>query len=129
MTKKIFIWEGNGISSAYHDDGTLVVLADSPEEARETVRAERQEIERQSELRDKELTESSNKVGYSEGFYWRRADTEAFVTEMNRIDAKYPRAHEHGGWDGEDSALDREPDRIVELDKPSIIAFNGGGYD
>jgi len=35
---KLYIWEGRGISSAYHDDGTLVVLAESPEHARQVVK-------------------------------------------------------------------------------------------
>src|SRR3989304_3439236 len=35
---KLYIWEGRGISSAYHDDGTLVVLAASPEHARQVVK-------------------------------------------------------------------------------------------
>lgn len=35
---KIFIWQGNKISTAYHDDGTLVVLANSVEEARKVIK-------------------------------------------------------------------------------------------
>jgi hypothetical protein len=31
---KLYIWEGGGISTGYHDDGTLIVLAESPEQAR-----------------------------------------------------------------------------------------------
>lgn len=40
-TLSLYIWEGDGISDAYHDDGTLVVLAESPEQAREMVRSDR----------------------------------------------------------------------------------------
>ena len=43
MSLKLFIWEG-GISSGYHDDGTLVVLAESVEQAREIVQAEAEAI-------------------------------------------------------------------------------------
>ena len=28
---KLFIWEGDGISTGYHDDGTLVVDLDTPQ--------------------------------------------------------------------------------------------------
>lgn len=79
---RIYIWEGDRISDAYHDDGTLVVLAETPEQARELVRAKRQAVRDDSDV-----------------------------------------------WDGDDAALDREPDRIVELDRPTWVAFNGGGYD
>lgn len=84
---KLFIWEGDGISDAYHD-GTLVVLAESPEQARELVRAK--------------------KLGAAS--YYRGAM----------------------GWDGSDEALDRAPDRVIDIlaDTPAqVVAFNGGGYD
>jgi hypothetical protein len=87
----LYIWEGAGISSAYHDDGTLVVLAESPEQAREIVRAGKFES------------------------YWDK-DTDEFHSESE-------------WWDGHDAALDREPDRVLDIDTPKWVAFNGGGYD
>ena len=88
---KIYIWEGNGISAAYHNDGTLVVLAESPAQAREIVRAEASAL-----LEKRRLS-------------WSQEFTEYF--------------------DGDPAALDREPDRVVEIDTPAWVAFNGGGYD
>lgn len=87
---RLYIWEGDGISDAYHNDGTLVVLAESPEQARLLVRP------------------------------WPRARR-----------GSWHRAFTNGGWDGTDEALDREPDRIIDvgLGIPTIVAFNGGGYD
>lgn len=38
---RLYVWRGNSISAAYHDDSTLVVLAASPEHAREVAREER----------------------------------------------------------------------------------------
>lgn len=91
MTMKIYVWEGNGISASYHNDGTLVVLAESPAQAREIVRAGVVAIAKE----DKPV--------------WAQEFTEYF--------------------DGDPTALDREPDRVVEIDAPAWVAFNGGGYD
>lgn len=102
-TLRLYIWEGDGISDAYHDDGTLVVLAESPEGARALVRAKRAEREAQWEA-------------YT-----------ALPIEKRR-EAVYPE-FASSTWDGSDKALDREPDRIEDLDVPKWIAFNGGGYD
>lgn len=87
---RIFIWEGDGISDAYHDDGTLVV---SPEQAREIARATAPDLHLRMDRWDELRTTT-----------W---------------------------FDGEscDTAIDREPDRVVDLDEPRIVAFNGGGYD
>lgn len=101
MTLSIYIWEGNGISDAYHDDGTLVVLAESPEQARELVRAER------------------TKVTYF------AANRYYDATKYDATDERFP----SDVWDGTEEALDREPDRVVPVDKPAWVAFNGGGYD
>ncbi len=38
---KIYIWQGNGISDAYHDDGTLVVAANTVDEARQIMHESR----------------------------------------------------------------------------------------
>lgn len=81
---RLYIWEGNDISNAYHDDGTLVVLAESPEQARAITRAHR---------------------------------------AAHEADWDTP------SWDGTDEALDREPDRELVVDVPTLVAFNGGGYD
>jgi hypothetical protein len=39
--------------------------------------------------------------------------------------------HKEYDYSGETCAkqIDREPDRIVEIDTPCVVAFNGGGYD
>jgi hypothetical protein len=80
---KLYIWEGNRISDAYHDDGTLVVLAHDPAEARTVAR-----------------------------------------TSTDWSDGTGPYADE-----GVRAAIDREPDRTVDLDVPCVVSFNGGGYD
>lgn len=87
---KIFIWEGNRISDAYHNDGTLVVLAQNAEQARALVIARSPEGDKYDRL-----------PLYKDGPW----------------------------WDGDMDALEREPDRVVELTEPAVIAFNGGGYD
>lgn len=109
---KLFIWEGKGISSAYHDDGTLVVLAGTVEQAREVAIARRDE-ERQREkehiARWDAYHASLRAGGDPEEPGWLDRDPLAF--------------------DGYDKAIAREPDRVVELDDPTVVAFNGGGYD
>jgi hypothetical protein len=130
---KIFIWEGNGISDAYHDDGTLVVAARTAQEAREVMLADKRETERQQRLRNEELEAAAVAAGMPPGedaaFHWRRADPNSMIAKMNEIDAKYPRMYDYSGWDGSEEALNREPDQVIELDEPKFIAFNGGGYD
>lgn len=129
---KLFIWQGDSISDAYHDDGTLVVLANTAEEAREIMMSQRREKERQKEAHEKELTEAADKAGYDYGkdsvYHWRRNDQDAMV-KVVEIGSKYPLATSYGEWDGSETALNRDPDEVVELDKPKFIAFNGGGYD
>ena len=102
MSLRLYIWEGNGISDAWHDDGTLVVLAESPEQAREVVRAR---IAVEDDRMDRE---------------WR-----------DKWQKPYPYRDEGYShiFDGSQEALSREPDRVEELDGPKWIAFNGGGYD
>lgn len=121
---RIFIWESDGISSAYHDDGTLVVLATSTTEAREIVRSAKQQNNKASE----EILKAANSLGYSEPYYWRQADEKTFKEVYEEMHKKFPLVS-GGEWDGSDEALDREPDEIIELDKPKFITFNGGGYD
>lgn len=117
---KLFIWEGNGISEAYHDDGTLVVLAESPEQARQVVRGRVSSLKTEREAwykrRDEylgTLTDNRDWIKTLEG----RAIWDACPPSESAV------------FDGKDAALDREPDRVVELDTPCIVAFNGGGYD
>ena len=127
---KLYIWEGNGISDAYHDDGTLVVLAESAEQAREVVRAEKAaeeaEMERIRPAQQARGREERQEVlaagGYSAAL-WKTEAGKAILAK--RI---YP-SREFMAWDGSEAALDREPDRVVEINTPTVVAFNGGGYD
>jgi hypothetical protein len=118
---KLFIWENDGISDAYHDDGTLVILAETPQQAKEVL------IQRMED--DKPLHEVHNKA-------WRAA-----VAKFNRGGSKF------GFWDTPEAkalppkppnraddevtlkAMERPPDRILDVDEPQWVAFNGGGYD
>ena len=114
---KLYIWEGNGISDAYHDDGTLVVLAESAEQAREIVRAERREHD--ARMKAWEVERDALLKGP-----W------GIHTPENReLGSRYPGYKFGALFDGKDEALDRDPDVIVGIDKPTIVAFNGGGYD
>ena len=100
---RLFIWEG-AVSTGYHDDGTLVVLARTPEEARAIARASAAPVDEDGYL-----------VGYRDQFpgdVW---------TDGN---LKYDYSDETCS-----QQIDREPDRIVEIDGPKMVAFNGGGYD
>jgi hypothetical protein len=99
---RLYIWEGGGISDAYHDDGTLVVLAESPEQARDLAR----------DARDKH-----------------DAMEEEYVASKSHRSDLYDAMEALMHYDGTEEALAREPDRIVELDTPRVVAFNGGGYD
>ena len=114
---KLYIWEGDGISGAYHDDGTLVVLASSAEEARAMVRAERARGDAAGDaLRSFWVRHQGERVGDFDPMT--RAEWEALGS-----------AYEEGVWDGSHEALDREPDRTIDVVTPCIVAFNGGGYD
>jgi len=128
---RIYIWENDGISDAYHDDGTLVVLAESAEQAREVVRADKAAIEARSEARQRERETAIAKImdtDYGGGVTISRPQAwemwRATPEGQANIDGWVS-----GGWDGSDAALDREPDRVIELDRPTLVAFNGGGYD
>jgi hypothetical protein len=104
---KLFIWEGHEISSGYHDDGTLVVLAETVEEARELA-LERQVKQKAVKAR------------------WERAWV-SFHAGKRRNPPPYPTT-DPLAFDGTMKALKRKPDRILEL-TPQVVAFNGGGYD
>lgn len=101
---KLFIWEGNGISTGYHDDGTLVVLAENPEQARELAIVSAKEYDPQE---------------------W------PIEHEYNQWADGWGKPGVYGDWKpGEHNpAIDREPDRIVDLGQPCVVAWNGGGYD
>jgi hypothetical protein len=98
---KIFIWEGKGISAGYHDDGTLVILAETPEQARELARAS---------------------IPVKDDSYYRDGG-------MCRTDIWLDGDHNYWGGLEPNQAIDRDPDRVVEIDAPGVVVFNGGGYD
>lgn len=118
---RLFIWEGNGISGAYHDDGTLVVLAHDPEEARLVVRQQLAEQEKQKAAWIVKRDKAQEKHDGTIGEFWRTTTGKTLLKAMPMQRSMY--------FDGTDTALDRKPDRIVELDQPKWVAFNGGGYD
>lgn len=108
---KIYIWKGKGISAGYHDDGTLIVLAESPEQARELAKAERAEA---AAIREE----------------WHAAvDAMHDPYADGGLVGWWPEDRIRHDWDGSDEAIDREPDRVVDLDVATVVAFNGGGYD
>lgn len=114
---KIFVWEENGISDGYHDDGTLVVLAEDAKQAREIVRATASSFRAD---RDEEDNSGRRLVGDN-----RYGPTSEGATK----DYWAPDAPPGARWDGDEEALDREPDHVYDLETPRVIAFNGGGYD
>jgi len=120
---KLFIWEGNGISKAYHDDGTLVVLANDVDEARRIMREGRvANAARDKEwLQKRDATLARLRPGDLQAF-WASPEGIVLWDEMNDPEDLH-------WWDGKDESLDREPTRVVEIDKPKWVAFNGGGYD
>ena len=119
---RLYIWEGHGISAAYHDDGTLVVLAETADAARQLIRREKAERERSSVERQRLMQELAERLGIP--------FLEATRTrEGQEIDRQRPYCYDSDHFDGEDSALDREPDRVMETDKAAWVAFNGGDYD
>lgn len=111
---RLYIWEGKGISSAYHDDGTLVVLAETVEQAREVAIRRREADRRADRAHQRRMNE-----------YW----------DAVRADDRPPgpvpmwRESDPLAFDGDLRAIRREPDRVVELDTVCVVAFNGGGYD
>jgi len=118
---RLFIWEGNGISSAYHDDGTLVVLAHDPEEARLVVRRGQSEREKKKAAWMVKRDKAFSKFEGTLLDFWKTTEGIAVMKSM-------PTFYASEYFDGTDTALDRKP-RIVELDEPKWVVFNGGGYD
>lgn len=121
MTLKLFIWEGNKISDAYHDDGTLVVLAHDADEARRIIRegkaANSAATEGWHARRDAAFQQSTLPLKQ----FWQTPEGRALWSSCPPSDSSW--------WDGPDEALDREPTRILTVDEPKWVAFNGGGYD
>lgn len=131
---RLYIWEGNGISSAYHDDGTLVVLAESPEQAREVARAQvaAQKAWDSEPARVKAMV-AWYRIGEREWMREHKVEYGQWESDggkrLQALRKEFDYPEEHLVFDGVDRALDREPDRVVELDAPAVVAFNGGGYD
>lgn len=131
-TLRLYIWEGNGISSAYHDDGTLVVLAESPEQARSLIKRTRSKYETDVEVARTDPASIAAYNAYLDYMKrtpggaerWQTPEGKAVIAERDRFIVPQPILP-----DGSDSALEREPDRVVEIDRAVIVAFNGGGYD
>lgn len=131
---KIFIWEGNGISGSYHDDGTLVLMAETVEQARELLRANKARYDKW-QAENAERIQHYYQVTEKEWMAERglRYSAELWQTsagkELTKIRGSFDNPYCYCGWDGSDSALDREPDRVLDTNAPAIVAFNGGGYD
>jgi hypothetical protein len=128
---KLYIWEGNGISNAYHDDGLLVVLAESPEDAREHIASERRRYAAANRrARPKlvaiqhELNAFARENGGFRGETWKLPGARVLLAKRDAATPRNP-----GLPDGDQAALDREPDQVIELTQTTIVAFNGGGYD
>jgi hypothetical protein len=107
---KLYVWEGHGISGPVGDGGTLVVLADSPEEARGVVRQAR--VRR--ETRVQQLGEAIRR-------HRANRDREALKVAV----PEFVRLLNERVWDGTDESLEREPDRVLDTLEPGIVAFNG----
>jgi|ERR1041384_564635 hypothetical protein len=120
---RLFIWEGDGISDAYHDDGTLVMLAESPDQAREVLRRTIEADKPQQEIHNAAWESQMEKFRQAGGF---RTSTRFWESEYAKNLPDQPPNRADGGTL---KAMEREPDRVIELDKPRWVAFNGGGYD
>jgi hypothetical protein len=110
VSMRLYVWEGNGISRATGDDGTLVVLASCVNDARRTVRRARE----QRLARLERLTALVRRGRDSD--QGRRARIEL----ADLMDRRF--------WDGSDGALERDPDKVMDTDGEGIVAFNGGSY-
>jgi hypothetical protein len=132
---KLYIWEGNGISDAWHNDGTLVVLAESPEHARKVVAqtriaakaASRKAAPAHAGIREEMQALADAHGGWSAKL-WEKPEGRALQKRQTKVLARVTELNDLLP-DGSPSAMDREPDRVVEITKPRIVAFNGGGYD
>lgn len=120
---KIFIWRGDRISEAYHDDGVLVVLAETEEQARTVALAERDEYHRKLYIWEKRRDAAmAARGGVPLSQFWQTPEGMELWAERESALLAEP-------WDGDRRAIERAPDEVIELDTPRIVAFNGGGYD
>lgn len=124
---KLFIWEGDGVSSAYHDDGTLVVLAETPEQAREIARKDRPEPQWGYYCDRK--TERGRLCNFVIGATLDHDHGKQCYGQVPHahVDSCHYFPTGPSGWDGAPGSIDRPPDRVVELTEPAVVAFNGGG--
>lgn len=110
---KIYIWEGEGISDSYCDDGILIVLANSPDEARDLVRKNRET--------EKDILQ----------LWFKKRDAFYIKNECNSNNEEWVKLLDDmpsvkDSFNGTDEALDREPDRIIGVNNACIIAFKSG---
>lgn len=102
---KLFIWEGDSISPGYHDDGTLIVLAHDVDSARTLAIASAPEP---ADEYDQPWDKIENPSAV-----WRDGHRPIYL-ERDKTCLE---------------SVMRDPDRIVDLDTPRVVSFNGGGYD
>jgi hypothetical protein len=114
----LYVWEGDDVGGDIF--GNLVVLAASVEVARVLVQAE---IERVHTVATEWETESRRlQRKYDTGELWHgfqtSAEGEAYFARQ------FP---DPWGFETQNhKALAREPNRIIELDQPQIVAYNPG---
>lgn len=112
------------------DESFRELVAESVEQAREVARAEKAASEAESERLSPiykehyewERKEDSKLGGYSSEM-WRTPEGKAILARRPKPSRNFVI------WDGSDEALDREPDTVLDIDTPKVVAFNGGGYD
>jgi hypothetical protein len=152
---RLYIWQGEGTSTSYHDDGTLVLLAESEEQARLDFEAQ---VERLRHRRD--AVEGRRSRAYEQ---WRSAVLDSTPKGMLRQWSRREAWMSLEAWEEEESKVpypsweqwarnsargrryekmmrrvmqvpdssipERPADIVLDLDRPCIVAFNGGGYD
>lgn len=119
---KLFIWEGRGISEAYHDDGLLVVLANDVDEARRLVRQKREDNVAAHAAWDIKRDAYWDTLPMGERSNWSK-------TEIGKAIWDSLPPYDSTVWDGEGAALDLPPSRVLDVVVPAWVAFCGGGYD
>lgn len=131
---KLYIWEGGAISHAwahygktYHHNGTLVVLANSVDEARDLVRA------KVTEARHLARKRQDAKVLFEEGIGYQYDDAMTYgpfeaQDQWKMFDQIFPEGDPCKACCGTDDAIDsQEPSRVIDVDQPAWVAFNHGG--
>lgn len=152
---RLFIWQGEGVSCSYHDDGTLVLLAETEEAARSAFDAQVERLRHRSDALDERARraywrwEKAYRASVPEGMLREFDRREAWMTEerWEKEQEKVPqpswyiwRAESARGrryWElgrqvvqVPDAPIPERPaDIVLDLDQPCIVAFNGGGYD